>query len=112
MPAAHHLCRLSELANQYGIVSTKLPGHHQLVGRNISCQHTTTICFKHLHCQLAEQTEPEVMLDDLFLAAYCRLPRSDERTRLLAAFPADDAVAIWQDIYWAVLNSKEFTFQH
>ncbi len=61
---------------------------------------------------LAEQTEPEVMLDDLFLAAYCRLPRSDERTRLLAAFPADDAVAIWQDIYWAVLNSKEFTFQH
>ena len=62
---------------------------------------------------LAAKAEPAAILEELYLAAYCRLPTADEQERVLAllappAKPAD----VWQDVYWAVLNSKEFLFQH
>ena len=55
------------------------------------------------------------MLEDLFLAAYSRRPSAEEQGRLLAFVQTPDAkanAAAWQDIYWSVLNSKEFLFQH
>jgi hypothetical protein len=56
------------------------------------------------------------MLDELFLAAYARRPRADEAAHLLAALgdggDAAAAKAAWQDVFWAVLNSHEFLFQH
>ncbi len=62
---------------------------------------------------LAAGTEPSAMLDDLFLAAYSRRPTAAERSRLLAAVTgAAVPASAWQDLYWAVLNSKEFVFQH
>ncbi|MDB5309134.1 MAG: hypothetical protein JWO38_3336 [Gemmataceae bacterium] len=52
-------------------------------------------------------------LDTLFLAAYSRLPRADERERCLKAVRAkpDDLEANRQafaNIFWAMLNSPEF----
>jgi hypothetical protein len=52
-------------------------------------------------------------LDTLFLAAYSRLPRADERDRLLKVVRAkpDDPEAVRQayaNIFWALLNSPEF----
>jgi len=52
-------------------------------------------------------------LDTLFLAAYSRLPRTDERERLLKVVRAkpDDIKAQRQahaNIFWALLNSPEF----
>ncbi len=61
---------------------------------------------------LAAKQAPAAMLEELFFAAYSRSPRSDESERLLATVTEADPTAAWNDIYWAVLNSKEFTFQH
>jgi hypothetical protein len=52
-------------------------------------------------------------LDTLFLAAYSRLPRADERERLLAlvrARPGDPQAQkqAYANIFWALLNSPEF----
>jgi hypothetical protein len=52
-------------------------------------------------------------LDTLFLAAYSRLPRADERDRLLKVVRAkpDDREAqrqAYANIFWALLNSPEF----
>ncbi|HEX6812646.1 MAG TPA: DUF1553 domain-containing protein [Planctomycetota bacterium] len=62
---------------------------------------------------LDAKAEPGVMLEDLFVAAYSRKPTDAERARLLDRITAaPDVPAAWQDLYWAVLNSQEFTFQH
>jgi hypothetical protein len=51
-------------------------------------------------------------LDTLFLAAYSRLPRADERERLLKVVRAkNDPTArrqAYANIFWALLNSPEF----
>lgn len=62
---------------------------------------------------LAGSQAAEAMLDDLFLHAYCRRPQAQEADALLASVrAAADPAAAWQDVYWAVLNSNEFLFQH
>ena len=66
-----------------------------------------------MHRALTAKTKPPTMLDDLFLAAYSRLPRPEERERMLSIVMATEKPqAAWEDIYWSVLNSKEFLFQH
>lgn len=59
-------------------------------------------------------TEPELLLEELCLAVYGRLPNAAERERILPAVTAagDDARTVWEDVLWAMLNSKEFLFQH
>ena len=72
---------------------------------------------------LAADTTDDARLDELWLATYARLPRADERahvTELLAAAATEpDAKkraaavrTVWQDVFWAMLNSHEFLFQH
>lgn len=65
---------------------------------------------------LAAGTPAPEVLDELFLAAYARLPRADERAHLLDVVgDGKDAAATtsaWQDVFWAMLNSHEFLFQH
>ncbi|GDY03141.1 surface protein [Planctomycetota bacterium] len=68
-----------------------------------------------LHKALAAKLAPATALEDLFLAAYCRKPSAGEQERLLSMLqntPPKDSAAAWQDVYWSVLNSKEFLFQH
>ena len=55
----------------------------------------------------------EAVLTDLLLAAYQRLPRQDEIDRLKREIPSGDGrLGALEDIYWAVLNSDEFLFNH
>ncbi len=62
--------------------------------------------------RLKDGTPSEVMLEELFLAAYARPPRGDEREHLMHELgEAADPRPAWEDLMWAVLNSKEFLFQ-
>ncbi|WP_425615310.1 DUF1549 domain-containing protein [Anatilimnocola sp. NA78] len=55
------------------------------------------------------------MLDQLFLSALCRLPTPQEKERALkelADVPAEERRAILEDVFWSVLTSREFVFNH
>jgi hypothetical protein len=60
--------------------------------------------------QLAAEKDDGKLLDALFLRTLARKPTAAERekvTRLLKDHPRDD---LFRDLFWAVLNSKEFLF--
>ena len=53
------------------------------------------------------------VIDQLFLAAFGRPPSASERTRLESEFAdAGGREAAYRDLFWALLNSKEFAFNH
>jgi hypothetical protein len=57
--------------------------------------------------------KPEEIVDDLFLRALSRKPSEAEKKKLLALVadnPRDRAA--YDDIFWALLNSTEFEFNH
>jgi len=56
----------------------------------------------------ANRTDAE-MLDEFYLAALCRRPNADESRKLLAHVAGGkDRRAAWEDVVWAIVNSKEF----
>ncbi|MFP6582711.1 MAG: DUF1549 and DUF1553 domain-containing protein [Candidatus Hydrogenedentota bacterium] len=66
-----------------------------------------------LNQQLAAEANNEAIIDDLYIAAFSRNPQPEEMEKLLAyiAETPDRKVAL-EDVYWSVLNSKEFIFTH
>ncbi len=63
---------------------------------------------------MLKSSEPDAaILDRLFLAALARHPNSDESRALLDAIhKAPNRAEGFQDALWALLNSKEFLFDH
>jgi len=64
---------------------------------------------------VAQNTPTRELVEDLYLAALARLPSAEESqaigARIEAAPPVEHKQAI-EDLYWAVLSSKEFLFNH
>lgn len=64
-----------------------------------------------IEAQLAAEMDPASMVEELYLAAYSRAPRAEELETLVAHMTSsDDKRAALEDVYWSVLNSKEFIF--
>jgi hypothetical protein len=63
--------------------------------------------------QLAAGKKPPEILTELYARAFGRPPTPAETTSLEALFgDAEQSKAILEDIQWALLNSKEFLFNH
>ncbi len=52
------------------------------------------------------------IIDDLFMRCYSRKPNPEEKRVLLASVEEDAKEESLEDIFWALLNSKEFIFNH
>jgi hypothetical protein len=62
---------------------------------------------------LATGASADAVLDELYLAALCRLPNEAERAAAVAHLKKrEDAAAGFEDICWAIINTDEFLFQH
>ena len=62
---------------------------------------------------LAAKKSHDEILDELYLRCLGRLPSDVERTALKAEIDAnEDKTKVLQDIFWAILNSREFVFNH
>lgn len=56
---------------------------------------------------------PSEIIDELFLRSLGRLPTDKERTALTAEVDAaKDKKKMLDDVFWAILNSREFVFNH
>jgi hypothetical protein len=67
----------------------------------------------HLKKWLAEQPDDAALVDHIFLATLSRLPIADERTRVLEALAGyENREEAFRDVVWAVMNAKEFGFNH
>ncbi len=61
------------------------------------------------------KTPPEQIVEDAYLTALSRLPTEKERTRILEVLQKVDEKDLRpaiEDIYWALLSSREFLFNH
>jgi hypothetical protein len=64
---------------------------------------------------LAQSDWPEERrLEEIYLACLSRLPTAEELAELLPRLAADETARrkIYQDLLWAILNSKEFEYIH
>jgi hypothetical protein len=64
---------------------------------------------------LAAKTPPDAIIDEAYLSAYSRFPTASEKQQLmelLGKVPADQQRAAIEDLYWSLLSSTEFLFNH
>jgi mono/diheme cytochrome c family protein len=69
---------------------------------------------KVVESQLKGGQEPGAIIDDLFVRCFSRRPTQPERAELERALAeaGDARQQTLEDIFWALLNSKEFMFNH
>ncbi|MCP4849262.1 MAG: DUF1553 domain-containing protein [Verrucomicrobiaceae bacterium] len=63
---------------------------------------------------LAEGKSPEQIIQNLYIRTFSRLPTTTENDQLLAKIDKDPAKIRQdlEDVFWALLNAKEFIFNH
>jgi hypothetical protein len=65
--------------------------------------------------ELAAKEPSPKLVEDAYLGSLSRLPTSGEKEKMLAALDkaqgSDQRTAV-EDVYWAILSSKEFLFNH
>ncbi|MEX0725349.1 MAG: DUF1549 and DUF1553 domain-containing protein [Planctomycetaceae bacterium] len=59
----------------------------------------------------ASEMTNEQIVDDIFLRVYSRPPADEEKQKLLAILPArEERRRVVEDIFWALMNTPEFSF--
>ena len=64
---------------------------------------------------LSSKMSTEAVIEEAYLSALSRLPTEAEKTKLrdVLASGSSDEQRVWvEDLYWAILSSKEFLFNH
>jgi hypothetical protein len=63
--------------------------------------------------RLAEKKAPAAIIEELYIRCLGRKPTAPERTRLETVLASDtDKQKALDDVFWALLNSREFMFNH
>ena len=61
---------------------------------------------------LKEQADDAKAIEELYLTTMNRRPSPDELAMVKQALGTDDREEAFRDLFWALLNSKEFAFNH
>ncbi|MBJ7304290.1 MAG: DUF1549 domain-containing protein [Gemmataceae bacterium] len=62
---------------------------------------------------LTDKKTPEEILNEIYVRCLSRMPSADEKTKVLALVNAEkDKKQVLEDAFWAVLNTREYMFNH
>jgi len=64
---------------------------------------------------LSDDATPATIIEDIYLNALCRFPTDEEKEQLLQVFadtPDNQRRTVTEDLFWSILTSKEFLFNH
>lgn len=61
---------------------------------------------------LKEKKSEEELANEVFLATLARFPTKSEKEAILSALKDGERGEVYRDLFWALLNSKEFAFNH
>jgi hypothetical protein len=61
---------------------------------------------------MKESTADATLVEALFLTAMGRRPREAESKTVARLLSRSDRAEVIRDLFWALLNSKEFVFNH
>lgn len=61
---------------------------------------------------LLKNPDNKMVIEELYLNSVSRLPAEPEQQEIAAALARDPREAVLPDLFWALLNSKEFAFNH
>jgi hypothetical protein len=62
---------------------------------------------------LDSEKTPEQVIDELYMRSLTRRPSDEERAQLVAVVgESDNPQQTLEDAFWAILNSREFVFNH
>lgn len=60
-----------------------------------------------------EKLSDDAIIDRIYVRSLSRHPNDDEKANLIASVESSkDKIAVLEDVFWAVLNSREFVFNH
>ncbi len=62
--------------------------------------------------RLLKDSDSATITDEIFLSTLSRLPTESERSTIAATLSTDSTDLVIADLFWALLNSKEFAFNH
>jgi hypothetical protein len=63
--------------------------------------------------RLEEKVAPEQIVEELYIRCLTRRPTEEERNSLNAVLAeVEDKKQVLEDVFWALLNSREFVFNH
>jgi hypothetical protein len=89
-----------------------LPQVLHLIGGSAATKFNRTEAW--LHQLIAKEANDDMVMNALFLRTLARWPSSSERA-VVKRFLADKnnyRDSVYRDLFWAILNSKEFSFNH
>ncbi len=62
---------------------------------------------------LDRKETPDQIIDDLYLRCFCRSPVEDEKAKLKTFLKPDSKPEqVFNDVFWSLINAKEFVFNH
>lgn len=63
--------------------------------------------------RVQEKLSDDAIIDRIYVRSLSRHPNDDEKANLIASVESSkDKIAVLEDVFWAVLNSREFVFNH
>ena len=73
---------------------------------------TLARCLNTSLAALLKEKDDAKVVEELFLGTLSRRPRESEKKAVAKALATGDRAEAFRDLFWALLNSKEFVFNH